>query len=152
MGLLPGNTRIVKDFKEFAVKGNMIDMAVGIIIGTAFGSIVSSLVKDIITPALGIFLGKVDFKDYKYIIQDAVLSSEGAVVREAVSLNYGAFLQSCIDFLIISGSIFIVIRSINALKRKAEDEKSPSIPTPKDIELLSEIRDLLKENRRQKTQ
>lgn len=142
--------RIIKDFKEFAVKGNMIDMAVGIIIGTAFGSIVSSLVKDIITPALGIFLGKVDFKDYKYAIQDAILNESGEVIREAVFLNYGNFLQVCIDFIIISGSIFIVIRAINALKRKAEDEKSPSVPTPKDIELLSEIRDLLKESRKQK--
>lgn len=128
----------------------MIDMAVGIIIGTAFGSIVSSLVKDIITPALGIFLGKVDFKDYKYAIQDAILNESGEVIREAVFLNYGNFLQVCIDFIIISGSIFIVIRAINALKRKAEDEKSPSVPTPKDIELLSEIRDLLKESRKQK--
>lgn len=142
--------RIIKDFKEFAVKGNMIDMAVGIIIGTAFGSIVSSLVKDIITPALGIFLGKVDFKDYKYAIQDALLNERGEVIREAVFLNYGNFLQVCIDFIIISGSIFIVIRAINALKRKAEDENSPSVPTPKDIELLSEIRDLLKESRNQK--
>lgn len=137
---------IIKDFKEFAVKGNMIDMAVGIIIGTAFGGIVSSLVKDIITPALGIFLGKVDFKDYKYVIQDAVVNTNGEVIKDAVSLNYGNFLQVCIDFLIIAGSIFLVIRSINALKRKSEDEKSPSVPTPKDIELLSEIRDLLKEN------
>lgn len=125
-------------------------MAVGIIIGTAFGSIVSSLVKDIITPALGIFLGKVDFKDYKYAIQDALLNERGEVIREAVFLNYGNFLQVCIDFIIISGSIFIVIRAINALKRKAEDENSPSVPTPKDIELLSEIRDLLKESRNQK--
>lgn len=142
--------RIVKDFKEFAVKGNMIDMAVGIIIGTAFGNIVSSLVKDIITPALGIFLGKVDFKDYKYVIQDAVLSGNGEVIKEAVSLNYGNFLQVCIDFLIIAGSIFIAIRAINALKRKAEDAKAPTVPTPKDIELLSEIRDLLKENKQPK--
>lgn len=139
--------RLIKDFKEFAVKGNMIDMAVGIIVGTAFGSIVSSLVKDIITPAFGVFVGKMDFKNYKYIIQDAVLNPDGTILKEAVSINYGNFLQVCVDFLIIAGSIFIVIRFINSLKRKAEDEKVASVPTPKDIELLSEIRDLLKENK-----
>lgn len=138
---------VIKDFKEFAVKGNMIDMAVGIIVGTAFGSIVSSLVQDILTPAFGVLIGKVDFKSYKYVIQDALLNPDGTILKEAVSINYGNFLQVCIDFLIIAGSIFVVIRSINSLKRKAEDEKIQTVPTPKDIELLSEIRDLLKKNK-----
>jgi len=136
--------KIVKEFKEFAVKGNMLDMAIGIIIGSAFSGIVSSLVKDIITPALGIFLGKMDFKDYKYIIQEAVYNTEGQLISEAVTMNYGSFIQVCIDFLIISGSIFMVIKLINTLKRNAENEKETRVPTPKDIELLAEIRDLLK--------
>ncbi len=138
---------IIKEFKEFAVKGNMFDMAVGIIIGTAFSAIVSSLVKDVITPVLGIFLGKMDFKDYRYVIQNAIINPDGTVFREAVTLNYGAFLQVCMDFVIISGSIFLVVKFLNALKRKAEDDKVTSTPTPKDIELLSEIRDLLKHER-----
>jgi large conductance mechanosensitive channel len=138
---------IIKEFKEFAVKGNMFDMAVGIIIGTAFSAIVSSLVKDVITPVLGIFLGKMDFKDYRYVIQNAIINPDGTVFREAVTLNYGAFLQVCMDFVIISGSIFLVVKFLNALKRKAEDDKVTSTPTPKDIELLSEIRDLLKHDR-----
>lgn len=138
---------IIKEFKEFAVKGNMFDMAVGIIIGTAFSAIVSSLVKDVITPVLGIFLGKMDFKDYRYVIQNAIINPDGTVFREAVTLNYGAFLQVCMDFVIISGSIFFVVKFLNALKRKAEDDKVTSTPTPKDIELLSEIRDLLKHER-----
>lgn len=138
---------IIKEFKEFAVKGNMFDMAVGIIIGTAFSAIVSSLVKDVITPVLGIFLGKMDFKDYRYVIQNAIINPDGTVFREAVTLNYGAFLQVCMDFVIISGSIFLVVKFLNALKRKAEDDKVTSTPTPKDIELLSEIRDLLKSDR-----
>lgn len=142
---------IVKEFKEFAVKGNMFDMAVGIIIGTAFSAIVSSLVKDVITPVLGIFLGKMDFKDYHYVIQKAIVNPDGTILREAVTLNYGAFLQVCMDFIIISGSIFLVVKFLNALKRKAEDAKVASIPTPKDIELLSEIRDLLKNNQRDST-
>ena len=135
---------ILKDFKEFAVKGNMLDMAVGIIVGSAFSAIVTSLVKDLITPALGIILGKMDFKDYKYVIQDAVLGANGQTISEAVTLNYGNFIQVCLDFLIIAGSIFMVIRFINSLKRKAENEKNSEVPTPKDIELLAEIRDLLK--------
>lgn len=138
---------IIKEFKEFAVKGNMFDMAVGIIIGTAFSAIVSSLVKDVITPVLGIFLGKMDFKDYRYVIQNAIINPDGTVFREAVTLNYGAFLQVCMDFVIISGSIFLVVKFLNALKRKAEDDKVTSTPTPKDIEPLSEIRDLLKHDR-----
>ena len=138
---------IVKEFKEFAVKGNMFDMAVGIIIGTAFSAIVSSLVKDVITPVLGIFLGKMDFKDYHYVVQKAIFNPDGTIFRDAVTLNYGAFLQVCMDFVIISGSIFLVVKFLNALKRKAEDEKVTATPTPKDIELLSEIRDLLKHDR-----
>lgn len=142
---------LIKEFKEFAVKGNMLDMAVGIIIGTAFGNIVSSLVKDVITPVLGIFLGKMDFKDYHLVIQKAIRNADGTVLRDAVTLNYGAFLQVCMDFIIISGSIFLVIKFINSLKRKAEDDKVASIPTPKEIELLSEIRDLLKNDQRDST-
>lgn len=138
---------VLKEFKEFAVKGNMLDMAVGIIVGTAFGNIVSSLVKDVITPVLGIFLGKMDLKDYHLVVQKALFRPDGTVLRDAVTLNYGAFLQVCMDFLIISGSIFLVVKFINALKRKAEDHKTASTPTPKDIELLSEIRDLLKNQR-----
>lgn len=138
---------IIKEFKEFAVKGNMLDMAVGIIIGTAFSAIVSSLVKDVITPVLGIFLGKMDFKDYHLVVQKAMRNPDGTILRDAVTLNYGAFLQVCMDFLIISGSIFLVVKFINSLKRKAEDSKVTSTPTPKDIELLSEIRDLLKDKK-----
>ena len=142
---------IIKEFKEFAVKGNMLDMAVGIVVGTAFSAIVSSLVKDIITPALGVFLGKIDFKNYRYVIQEAVLNADGTILKEAVALNYGSFIQVCIDFLIISGSIFLVIRFLNSLKRKAEDTQTTAVPTPKDIELLSEIRDLLKEKKTDKS-
>lgn len=88
-----------------------------------------------------------DFKDYRYVIQNAIINPDGTVFREAVTLNYGAFLQVCMDFVIISGSIFLVVKFLNALKRKAEDDKVTSTPTPKDIELLSEIRDLLKHDR-----
>lgn len=135
---------LFKDFKEFAVKGNMIDMAIGIIIGAAFTGIVNSLVKDIIMPMLGLLTGNVDFRDKQYILQEAVMDAQGQVIHEAISLRYGNFLQVVIDFVIIAFSIFLVIRFLNSLKRKSENPANPTVPTPKDIELLTDIRDLLK--------
>jgi large conductance mechanosensitive channel len=129
---------MLKEFKEFAVKGNMIDMAVGIIIGAAFGKVVSSLVKDVLMPPLGILIGGVDFTDLAITLKAA---ADGA---QAVTLNYGAFIQTIVDFLIVAFAIFVAIKVINVLKRK-EDE-APAVP-PKPSEearLLTEIRDLLK--------
>ena len=131
---------IAKEFKEFAVKGNMVDMAVGIIIGAAFGKIVSSLVNDVIMPPLGVLIGGVDFSDLGVTLKAA---TEGA---EAVVLRYGAFIQTVIDFLIIAMAIFVAIKAINALKRK-EEEAPAEPPKPSAQEqLLTEIRDLLKKS------
>lgn len=128
----------MQEFKEFAVKGNVIDMAVGVVIGGAFGKIVSSLVGDVIMPAVGVLTGGVDFKNLKLVLKEA---SEGV---EAVTINYGVFIQSIIDFLIIAFCIFVVIKMINKLKREQPaKEPSPAEPS-EDIKLLSEIRDLLK--------
>jgi len=135
--------KIVNDFKEFAVKGNMLDMAVGIIIGTAFGKVVSSLVQNVIMPPFGYILGKIDFSNLKLVLREPIVDSSGRMVEDAVSVDYGMFIENGIDFLIIALTIFIFIKFFNSLKRKAEDEKEPSVPTPKDIQLLSEIRDLL---------
>lgn len=135
---------ILKEFKEFAVKGNVVDMAIGIIIGAAFGKIVTSFVNDIIMPPLGILIGGVDFTELKILLQPAVLNEAGEVITEAVSINYGNFIQVVVDFTIIAFAIFIAIRGINKMKKKAEDPKNPEAPTPADIKLLSEIRDLLK--------
>ena len=140
---------IVKEFKEFAVKGNMIDMAVGIIIGSAFGKIISSLVNDVLMPPLGMLLGKVDFTNLKAVLQkgnDAVMDG-AAVIRPAVSevsINYGMFIQTMIDFTIVAFCIFLVIKGMNSLKKK--EEVAPSAPPPPsaEVELLKEIRDLLK--------
>lgn len=126
---------MIKEFKEFAVKGNMIDMAVGIIIGAAFGKIVSSLVADIIMPPLGILIGGIDFTGLAYTLKDA---ADGA---EAVTLNYGAFIQNVVDFIIVAFAIFIVVKMINSAKKK--EEARPVAP-PKQEVLLEEIRDLLK--------
>jgi large conductance mechanosensitive channel len=128
-----------KEFREFAVKGNVVDMAVGIIIGAAFGKIVSSFVSDIITPPLGYLIGGVDFTDLKATLP---AMQEG---RDAVTINYGAFLQTTFDFLIVAFAIFLVIKMINRLKRKEEVAPSAPPPPPSRQEvLLEEIRDLLK--------
>jgi len=129
---------IIKEFKAFAMKGNVIDMAVGIIIGAAFGKIVSSIVNDIIMPPIGLLVGGVNFTDLKIVMQKAVEDSP------AVTLNYGNFLQVTFDFLIVAIAIFMVIKAMNAAKRK-EEAAPPSPPDPSKEELLlTEIRDLLK--------
>jgi large conductance mechanosensitive channel len=129
---------IVKEFRDFAVKGNMVDMAVGIIIGAAFGKLVTSLVNDIIMPPLGQLIGGVNFTGLKLTIGSPI---EG---KEAVTINYGSFLQTTVDFLIVAWAIFMVVKAINAMKRKEEAAPAaPPAPT-KDQLLLTEIRDLLK--------
>lgn len=132
--------KIIQEFKAFAMRGNVIDMAVGIIIGGAFGKIVSSIVNDIIMPPIGLLVGGVNFADLKFVMKDAV----GDI--PAVTLNYGNFLQVLFDFLIIAFSIFMVIKVMNAAKKKEEAPvEEPKAPEPTNEEkLLSEIRDLLK--------
>jgi len=136
--------KILREFKEFALKGNMFDMAVGIIIGAAFNKIVSSLVEDIFMPPLGYVIGRVDFGDLAYELQPQLINESGSILQEAVYLRYGAFIQTSIDFIIIAITVFLVIKIINSLKRKAEDEMDKTVATPKNIQLLAEIRDLLK--------
>ena len=136
----------LNDFKSFALKGNVIDMAVGVIIGGAFGKIVSSLVADIIMPPLGILLGGVNFKELAVELKPAVVEN-GEETAAAVMLNYGTFLQNVVDFLIIALSIFVMIRLAGHLMRKKEAAPAPPQPPQPSKEelLLIEIRDLLKE-------
>ncbi|MDV3240014.1 MAG: large-conductance mechanosensitive channel protein MscL [Gammaproteobacteria bacterium] len=130
---------MINEFKQFAMKGNVVDMAVGIIIGAAFGKIVSSFVGDVIMPPLGLLIGGVDFTDLAITLKEA---TEGAA---AVTLNYGKFVQTVFDFLIVAFAIFIAIKAMNRLKRK-EEEKPAAPPAPsKEEVLLAEIRDLLKQ-------
>ena len=110
---------MAKEFQEFAVKGNMIDMAVGIIIGGAFGKIVASLVNDVIMPPIGMLLGKVDFKELALTLKEATVDAAGAEVA-AVRLNYGMFLQNVVDFLIVAFCVFLLVKGINSLRRKQE--------------------------------
>jgi len=132
-----------KEFKEFAMRGNVVDMAVGIVIGGAFGRIVSSVVNDIIMPPIGLLIGGVDFSDLKIILKQATVDEVGNAI-EAVSINYGAFIQTAIDFIIIAFAIFMVIKGMNRLKKKEEEKPAAPPAPPKEEVLLTEIRDLLK--------
>ncbi|GJM27636.1 MAG: large-conductance mechanosensitive channel [Cyclobacteriaceae bacterium] len=132
-----------KEFKEFAIKGSVIDMAVGFIIGAASGKVVTSMVNDIIMPPLGYFLGKVKFSDLKATILHEKLGQDGEVIQPEIVISYGNFLQVTVDFLIMAVVLFLVVKLFNMLKRRAEDEKVTSVPTPRDIELLAKINDSL---------
>ncbi len=132
---------ILKEFKEFAVKGNVVDMAVGIIIGAAFGKIVSSIVSDVIMPPIGLIIGGVDFSKLAITLKQA--SGDAA----AVVISYGKFIQTVVDFTIVAFAIFMLIKAINTLKRKQEAAVQPPPGPSKEQLLLSEIRDILKEKR-----
>jgi large conductance mechanosensitive channel len=133
----------MKEFKQFAMKGNVVDLAVGIIIGSAFGKIVSSIVNDIIMPPIGALVGGVDFTDLKIILKAASVDDVGKAVS-AVTLNYGNFIQTTIDFLIIAFAVFMMIKAMNRMKKKEETAPSaPPKPSNEEV-LLTEIRDLLK--------
>lgn len=127
-----------KDFKDFAIKGNVVDMAVGLVIGAAFGKIVTALVSGIIMPPIGVLLGGVNFSDLAFVVKEAVGDAP------AVVISYGSFIQTLIDFTIIAFAIFMVVKGINSLKKKeAEVPKAPPAPSSQEL-LLTEIRDLLK--------
>jgi large conductance mechanosensitive channel len=129
---------IVKEFKQFAMRGNVLDMAIGIIIGAAFGKIVSSLVSDVIMPPIGLLIGGMDFSNLSIVIKQA---TEGS---DAVVLKYGVFINTVIDFLIVAFAIFLMIKGINTLKKKEEEKPSvPPAPTKSEL-LLAEIRDELR--------
>ncbi len=131
---------MMSEFREFAMRGNVVDMAVGIVIGGAFGKIVTSFVNDVLMPPLGLAIGGVDFSDLSVVLKAA--SDEA----EAVTLNYGAFIQSVVDFTIIAFAIFMVIRAMNSMKRKEEEAPPEEPPKPSDeVLLLQEIRDELKQ-------
>ena len=134
--------KIMQEFKAFAMRGNMIDMAVGIIIGAAFGKIISSLVNDVLMPPLGLLIGGINFADIKVIMKDAVTDpATGKILKEAVAFKIGNFIQAIIDFTIIAFSIFMIVKGINRMNRSKPAE--PPAPSNQET-LLSEIRDILK--------
>ena len=129
---------MIKEFKEFAIKGNVVDLAVGIIIGGAFGTIVSSLVDDVIMPPIGLLVDGIDFSNLT--IPLGGMTEDG----DPVAIRYGQFINECITFLIVAFAVFLLVKAMNSIQRKADEEANKEEPTPKDIELLTDIRDALR--------
>ncbi|MFD2540721.1 large conductance mechanosensitive channel protein MscL [Lacinutrix gracilariae] len=137
--------KFLKEFKEFAVKGNMMDMAIGIIIGASFNKVIDVLVKKIMMPPLSLMTDGLNFQDKKVVLRDAVANSEGVITTKAVELEYGAFFEASLDFLIVGLTVFLVVKAMNRLRKKSHDEKDVTVATPKDIELLVKLTDLMEE-------
>ena len=136
---------LFNEFKEFAVKGNMMDMAIGIIIGASFNAVVNSLVKEVILPPIATLSDGINFKDKRIILKEATTAVDGTMLTDEIAIGYGAFTESVLDFLIVAFTIFIVVKFMNRLKRKAEDNKDQTVATPKDIELLTKLNELMEE-------
>ncbi len=136
---------LLKEFKEFAVKGNMVDMAVGIIIGTAFNSVVDVIVKQIIMPPLSLMTDGIKYADRKLVLRDAAGTQGTSDYVEEVAIGYGLLIERLIDFLVIGFVVFLVIKFMNRFRTKAQDPKNTKVVTPKDIELLSNLNELMEE-------
>ncbi len=144
------NFKFLKDFKDFAMRGNVLDMAVGVIIGGAFGKIVTSLVNNVVMPLLGMLIGGIDFTSLELELSPAQLAADGTVEKAAVALQYGVFIQNTFDFIIIAFCIFLFVKLVAKLsqRKKAEEAKSAAPPEPSaEAKLLAEIRDLLRERK-----
>ena len=142
--------KFFEEFKQFAMRGNVIDLAVGVVIGGAFGKITTSLVNDIIMPFISILTGGIDFSDWKWVLKEAVLNSDGTEAAAAISVNFGNLVAVILDFIIIAFAIFCMIKGLNKLQRKKEEEPvaPPAPPEPSAEEkLLTEIRDLLRDRK-----
>jgi len=139
--------KLLQEFKEFAMRGNVVDMAVGVIIGGAFGKIVTSLVNDIIMPIVGVLTGGNNFSEFKFVMKQAVVDgTTQEVITPEVAVTWGVFVQTIVDFLIIAFCIFMAIKLMNKMMRKKKEEAAPAAPAgPTQEELLAEIRDLLKQ-------
>ena len=134
-----------KEFKEFAVRGNMMDMAIGIIIGASFNKVIDVLVKKVLLPPLSLLTDGINFQDKQIILRQAVSDSNGIIITDKIAIGYGEFLGTCLDFFIIGMAVFIVVKLLNSLKNRAHDPNDKSVKTPKDIELLSQLTKLMEE-------
>jgi len=137
--------KLLKEFKEFAVKGNMMDMAIGIIIGAAFNKLVDVLVKQVFLPPLSLLVEGVNLSDKRIILRHEVLNDAGKTIADEVAIGYGAFSEAFLDFLIVGFTIFIIVKFLNRLRAKSQDPKNKTVSTPKDIELLTKLTDLMEE-------
>lgn len=136
---------LFKEFKEFAVKGNMIDMAVGIIIGTAFNRVVDVLVKQVVMPPLSMLTGRIQYGDRKWVLREGIPAADGGEAVEEVAIGYGLLIEVAIDFIIIGFVVFLVVKFMNRFRKRAEDPKDKTVSTPKDIELLTNLNELMQE-------
>ena len=146
--------KFLEEFKAFAMRGNVIDLAVGVVIGGAFGKITTSIVNDILMPVISMLTGGIDFSEWKWVLKEAVLDAEGAVVSAEVAVKFGSTIAIILDFIIIAFAVFCLVKGLNSLRRKEEEpapapepEPEPAPPAPTAEELLAEIRDLLKEQK-----
>ena len=140
--------KLIQEFKEFAVKGNMIDMAIGIIIGASFNKVIDVLVKKVLLPPLSLLSDGINLESKKIILRESQTNSEGVFLIEEVAIRYGQFVETFLDFLIVGFTIFKVVKFINRLNKKAEDPTDKSISTPKNIQLLMDMNSLLEEQNR----
>jgi len=137
--------KLLTEFKEFAVKGNMMDMAIGIIIGAAFNKVIDVLAKQVILPPLSLLTDGVNFSDKKLVLRDEIMDATGAIVTSEVAVAYGKLSEVFLDFLIIGFTVFIIVKFMNRLRNKSHDAKDKTVVTPKDIQLLSDLKDLMEE-------
>lgn len=136
--------KLLSEFKEFALKGNMIDIAIGVIIGTAFNKVVDVLVKEIFLPPLSYLTDGINWENKRYVLREAV-TTNGVAKPEEIAIGYGKLLESAVDFLIIGFTVFLVVKFMNSMRKKAQDPKDVTVETPKDIELLNRIASLLEQ-------
>lgn len=134
----------IKEFKEFAMKGNLIDMAVAFVMGAAFTKLVTGFIQGLIMPIIGIVTAGVDFKDLKYVVKEAVVDDKGAIVKPEAAIMYGEFISITIDFILVAFVMFLVVKAVNKMKKKKEEAPAPAPEPTKEEILLGEIRDLLK--------
>ena len=137
--------KLLTEFKEFAVKGNMMDMAIGIIIGAAFNKVIDVLAKQVLLPPLSLLTDDVNLGDKKLVLRDAIVDATGEITTSEVAVAYGKLSEVFLDFIIIGFTVFIVVKFMNRLRSKSQDTKDKSVVTPKDIELLSHLTELMKE-------
>ena len=135
--------KFFQDFKEFAIKGNMVDIAIGVIIGASFSKVIDVLVKGVLMPPLSLLTNGINWQDRKWVLKDAVTAEDGSISTGAVAIEYGRLLETLVDFFIIGLTVFIVVKTMNRLKNRAQDTKDEGVKTPKDIELLDKVADLL---------
>ncbi|MEL0645148.1 large conductance mechanosensitive channel protein MscL [Olleya sp. Ti.3.14] len=137
--------KFLREFKEFAVKGNMMDMAIGIIIGASFNKVIDVLVKKVFLPPLSLLTDGLNFQNKRYILRNEIVNNDGVVTSQEVAVYYGELFEVVLDFLIVGLTVFIVVKAMNRLKDKSHDTKNKTVKTPKDIELLSRLSDLMEE-------